>query len=134
VQSAFLRVFERIEQFEVGRPFEPWFIRIIINDALMLEKRKRNVPFDLAFESEQLPIASQEPAVDDMLIANETTEAIWEAIGRLSARQRAVIVMRYYLGMDEDEMATELDCAPGTVKSRLHAARQRLRELLPASE
>ena len=134
VQSAFLRVFERIEQFDVGRPFEPWFIRIIINDAQMLERRSRHIPLDLATESEQLPDSFHEPAIDEMLIANETNEVIWEAIGRLSARQRAVIVMRYYLGMGEDEMATELDCAPGTVKSRLHAARQRLRQLLPASE
>ena len=100
----------------------------------MLERRRRHIPFDMASESEQLPNSFQEPAVDEMLITNETNEAIWEAIGRLSARQSAVIVMRYYLGMGEDEMATELDCAPGTVKSRLHAARQRLRQILPASE
>ena len=134
VQAAFLRVFERIDQFDVGRPFEPWFIRIVINDAQMLERRNRHVPLDLESESEELSLASAEPAADEMLIAEETNQAIWEALGKLSPRQRAVIVMRYYLRMGEGEMAAELDCAPGTVKSRLHAARQRLRQLLPASE
>jgi DNA-directed RNA polymerase specialized sigma24 family protein len=41
--------------------------------------------------------------------------------------------MRYYLDMSESEMAERLDVAPGTVKWRLHAARERLRQLLEVS-
>ena len=49
---------------------------------------------------------------------------------KLSPRQRAVIVQRYYLDMSEKEIAAELAAAPGTVKWLLHAARKNLRSLL----
>ncbi|MBF6613401.1 MAG: RNA polymerase sigma factor [Chloroflexi bacterium] len=130
VQAAFLRIFERIEQFQTGRSFEPWFIRSIVNDALMLERRKRRSP-DSVSESEARLLPSYAPAMDERLMRSETSEAIWATLGKLSLSQRAVIVMRYYLDMSEDEMASKLNCPPGTVKSRLHAARQRLRQLLP---
>jgi hypothetical protein len=41
-------------------------------------------------------------------------------------------VLRYYLGLNESEMAAQLNCAPGTGRWHLHRARQRLKKLLPA--
>ncbi len=130
VQSAFLRAYERIDQFQAGRSFEPWFIRSVVNDALMLERGKRSTPDSLS-ESEANLLPGYDPTLDEMLLRAETSEALWATLGKLSINQRAVIVMRYYLDMSEVEMASELDCPPGTVKSRLHAARHRLRQLLP---
>jgi DNA-directed RNA polymerase specialized sigma24 family protein len=49
---------------------------------------------------------------------------------KLSPRQRAVIVQRYYLEMSEKEMAAESGTAVGTIKWLLNAARERLRTLL----
>jgi RNA polymerase sigma-70 factor (ECF subfamily) len=62
----------------------------------------------------------------------ETTHEIWAALGRLTGPQRAAIVQRYYLGLTEAEIAADLACPQSTVKSRLHAARERLRSLLRA--
>ena len=130
VQAAFLRVYERIDQFQAARAFEPWFIRSVVNDALMLERRKSQIPDALSdYQASLLP--AYNPTLDEVLLRAETSEALWATLGKLSINQRAVIVMRYYLDMSEVEMASELDCPPGTVKSRLHAARQRLRQLLP---
>jgi len=70
------------------------------------------------------------PGPADLAEAAETRQAIWSALGKLPPAQRAVIVLRYYLGLSEAEMADELACPPGTVKWRLHAARERLRRLL----
>jgi RNA polymerase sigma factor (sigma-70 family) len=47
---------------------------------------------------------------------------------KLSLRQRAAIVMRFYLGLSEAETADLIGCAPGTVKSLLHRGISRLRE------
>ncbi|MGB7872888.1 MAG: sigma factor-like helix-turn-helix DNA-binding protein [Anaerolineales bacterium] len=55
---------------------------------------------------------------------------IIRSLSKLSPRQRAVIVQRYYLEMSEQEMAQALEVAPGTIKWLLHAARARLRDLL----
>ena len=53
---------------------------------------------------------------------------------KLSPRQRAVIVQRYFLEMSEKEMAKDAGSAVGTVKWMLNAARERLRGLLERSE
>ena len=130
VQSALLRAYERINQFQPGRSFEPWFIRSVVNDALMLERTKHRTLGNLS-DNEASLLSDDGPALDEMLMRSETREVLWATLGRLSVSQRAVIVMRYYLDMSEAEMASVLESPPGTIKSRLHAARQRLRQLLP---
>jgi RNA polymerase sigma-70 factor, ECF subfamily len=72
------------------------------------------------------------PSPDDLMETSETEDAIWKALGLLSAERRAVIVMRLYLEMSETEVAERLNIPVGTIKSRLHAAKQQLRNLLHA--
>ena len=140
VENAFLRSFERIAQFDSGRPFGPWFLRMVINDALKAEsKQKRHISLDADEEEtyqhliEKLEAATDEP--EDLVQRSELRQAVEEALGRLAPRQRAVIVQRYYLGLSEREMSDELDCAPGTIKWHLNSARKRLKALLiPFSE
>lgn len=136
VQAAFLRAYERIEQFDSSRPFAPWFLRIVINDARISARREdRLVSLNNDSQPEGLelpPFPNSNAALDELLIAAETREAIWIALGKLSIEQRSVIVLKYYLGLNETASSQELNCAPGTVKSRLHTARKRLRQLLPA--
>jgi len=128
VQSSFLRIAARIEQFDASLPFAPWFLRCVINDTLKLVTRQRR---SVSLDSFAL-LTSTAPSPDELASTAETSAEIWAALGRLSADQRAAIVFRYYLGMSEAEMSAQLDIPPGTVKWRLHAARQRLRHLLPA--
>ena len=60
----------------------------------------------------------------------EVQKQIWDAMRKLSPRQRAVVVQRYFLEMSEKEMAEAAGSAVGTVKWMLNAARERLRGLL----
>jgi len=133
VQNAYLRSYERIRQFDDSRPFRPWFLRIVINDALKVaDNQMHNVSLD-EDEVYQKLIDKLESTVDepeDNVQRNELREAIIEALHKLSPRQRAVIVQRYYLGFSEREMSNELDCSPGTIKWHLNTARKRLRALL----
>lgn len=135
VQNAFLRTYERIEQFNTSQPFRPWFLRMVINDALKAAARqKRHISIDNQGDAtyqklvERLEVTANEP--EDVVQRNEVREAIREALTKLSPQQRAVIILRYYLGLSELEMSGELNCAPGTVKWHLNAARERLRSLL----
>lgn len=135
VQNAFLRTYERIEQFDTSRSFRPWFLRMVINDALKaVVRQRRHISLDNQEDSnyqklvEQLEATTNEP--EDILQRNEMREAIREAFTKLSPQQRAAIVLRYYLGLSELEMSNEMNCAPGTVKWHLNAARERLRALL----
>ncbi len=138
VQGAFLRVYERISQFDATRPFAPWFMRIVVNDTLNVVARgNRQVSIEAAaangYGGEDYPgLTSAAASAEEILERAETVEVIAATLNQLTASQRAALVMRYYLGMSESEMSRELDCSPGTVKWRLHAARERMRQLLPA--
>ncbi len=63
----------------------------------------------------------------------ELEERVWTALQQLSIRQRAVVVMRYYLEMSEQEMSLQMSVPRGTIKSSLNAARERLRSFLSLS-
>lgn len=135
VQAAFLRAYERIDQFDAGRSFGPWFLRSVVNDAVKAAaRRERQVSLEAGSEGEETSLADlladSGPGPDDLVEAAEIRQVIWAALGKLPPAQRAAIVLRYYLGLSEAEMANELACPPGTVKWRLHAARERLRTLL----
>jgi RNA polymerase sigma-70 factor (ECF subfamily) len=135
VQAAFLRAYERIGQFDTGRSFGPWFLRSVVNDAVKAAaRRERQVSLEAGSEGEGASLADlladPDPGPDDLTEAAELRQTVWAALGRLPPAQRAAIVLRYYLGLSEAEMADELACPPGTVKWRLHAARKRLRTLL----
>src|SRR5260221_2012136 len=128
VQSAFLDSYERIHQFQVGRPFGPWFLRCVINSAIKSVNRQRRQSYlpDDEIAPQFLALVSEIESAESI----EAKAAIWSALGALSAEQRSAIVLFYYLEMSEIEIAHELSCPPGTVKSRLHHARKRLRQLL----
>jgi len=133
VQAAFVRAYERIKHFDARRPFGPWFLRSVVNDAVKAVMRaKRRV--SLGRETDPVTLDEQvtDPAPGPDMLAEQaqTREALWAAIGKLPPEQRAAIVLRYYLGLSEAEIAGRMDCPTGTVKWRLHAAREHLRALL----
>ena len=142
VQSAFIRAYQRIDQFDDTRPFAPWFLRSVVNAAIQATRRQQR---DLSLDApatddvtfaDLLPDTS--PGPDDEIERAELRAAVWAALDKLSPEQRATVVMRYFLGLNDEEMSGELDCSPVTVRWRLHTARKQLRVLLrrfwPAQE
>jgi len=125
MQNAFLRVYDRADQFDLARPFEPWLMRIVINLALQTVGSQRQL---VNLEALVLPDPTPDPATQAEI--HEEEQAVREALAVLSPEQRAVVVFRYYLGYTESEMARELEEPLGTVRWRLHAAHRRLRGLL----
>lgn len=127
VQSAFIRAYERIAQFDAARPFGPWFLRSVVNDALKAVSRsKRTVSLEIADDW----LSDRQPGPVAVLEAAQTREAVRAALAELSPEQRAAVVARYYLDLSESEMAEQTGSPPGTIKWRLHAGRKRLRALL----
>lgn len=133
VQSAFIRVYERIGQLRSNQSFEGWFLRSVVNDAVRSASRSaRHVPFN-PNEGEPFSLAALAdggPGPESLAEQAELREAVWAALQQLPPQQRAMIVERYYLGQSEAEMADKFSIPSGTVKSRLHVARARLQEHL----
>lgn len=70
--------------------------------------------------------------LDPEQVAEQTdlSSAVWAALGRLTSAQRVTIVQRYYLDLSEKEIAANSDSPLGTIKWRLHTAREHLRDWL----
>ncbi len=132
VQAAFLRAFKRIDQFDESRPFGPWFLRSVINDAVKTVTRMRETSSldtlpEISLE-EILPASEPEP--EEWVEQQETYQQVWEALGQLPPGQRAVIVLHYYLELSLEEIGEEVAAPSGTIKWRLHKARARLKKIL----
>ena len=134
VQEAFLRMAEKINQFNESRPFEPWFLRSVINASIKAVRRqKRFIPLD-THDEETSNVADwlmdPSPRPEPMVETQETRQMVWNALGKLTAEQRAVIVMRHFLEMSEAEMTEELERPLTTIRWRLKTARSQLRKIL----
>ena len=131
VQDVFVRFYERADRYDESRPFEPYFLRSVVNAALnRIEREKKCTCFIHADTSELENLLQEAASVEEQVEFKTLKWQIKECLEELSPRQRAVIVQRYFLEMSEREMAEALDCPPGTVKWLLSAARERLRSLL----
>jgi RNA polymerase sigma-70 factor (ECF subfamily) len=132
VQECFMQAYRAIRGFDAARLFEPWFMRSVVNAAVkMMQKSARQIQVgEEADESLFVELVSRVESVEAQVESMEVQEEIWNAMQKLSPRQRAVVVQRYFLEMSESEMAKEAGTATGTVKWMLNAARERLRGLL----
>jgi RNA polymerase sigma-70 factor (ECF subfamily) len=132
VQDCFIRAYRAIRGFDASRPFEPWFLRSVVNAAVkMMQRSARQVEMrDDADESVLAELAARVESVEAQVESIEVQNQIWDALQKLSPRQRAVIIQRYFLEMSEKEMAERSGAAQGTIKWLLNAARKRLRGLL----
>lgn len=132
VQDSFLQAFRAIRGFDATRPFEPWFLRSVVNASVKTMQRSvRQVEVgDESDEALLAELAQRVESVEAQVESIEVQNQIWDAMQKLSPRQRAVVVQRYFLEMSEKEMAEEAGSAVGTVKWMLNAARERLRGLL----
>lgn len=133
-QTAFIKVAERIHQFDEQRPFAPWFFRIVVNDALKAtQKQKRNLSVDdldepTAHLADWLTDSAPQP--EQQLEEKEVRGTLLKAIHSLPPEQRAVIVMQYYLDLSEADMSAKMERPLSTIKWWLRDARKRLRDLL----
>lgn len=130
VQDTFIRLYQHIRHFDDTRPFEPYLMRSVLNAALNAIRQDHKA-ISLDDDPVQLEVLLERAAsVETQVESRQLETELMQSLDRLTPRQRAVIVQRYYLDLTEKEMAQALDAAPGTIKWLLHRARTRLRELL----
>jgi RNA polymerase sigma-70 factor (sigma-E family) len=103
---------------------EPYVRRVLVNENVSRWRRRRWREESTGDLPERL---AEGPDHAELL-------AVRSALATLAPRQRAVIVLRYYEGLSEAEIAATLGIAPGTVKSQARDGLARLRQALPAQE
>ena len=128
-QDAFLRAFHRLSQFRGESLFRAWLLRIAHNAALNALARTRAAPVDPDLEGgNEEPSPERTPA--DELEVSERRARLAAKLGLIQPTHRAVLVLRDLEGLSYREIAEVTDMPLGSVKGRLHRAREELIELL----
>lgn len=131
-QDAFIKAYEARSRFEEGRPFYPWFYRILRNRCLNFVRResRKHEPLcrDGDPDRERFPSASPSPL--ELLEKEERVRFLHLAIERLSFEHREVIVLKNFKGYTYEQIARTLEIPVGTVMSRLYYARKMLKDIL----
>jgi RNA polymerase sigma-70 factor (ECF subfamily) len=128
-QSVFLKAYQNLSSYDPQYKFYSWIYRMAINESLnVLRVRGRNEgPVD-----ERLP--SDRAGPSELLSTDQTRDVVLDAVGRLKPEHRAVIVLRYFVDRNYEDMGQILGIDAKTVKSRHYTARQLLKEHLAAHE
>jgi RNA polymerase sigma-70 factor (ECF subfamily) len=124
-QEVFVKLFQRIGQYDGRSQFSTWLYRMVVN-ACLDEKRKSTRT--QAVDPEQFPTMPTQPGDGPEALAVSECEAeeLRRALADLNPEIRATIVLRHYEDMAYNDMATTLGCSLGTVGSRLSRGYQQL--------
>jgi len=139
VQHAFQRALVNLQRFREGSTFSTWLTRIVINEALMLlRKRRTREPLhenslDAAQGDGGVEIADGGPTPEEILCESERHAVLLQAIGRLRKNLRIVVLHRELKGLTSAETARLLGLTVTAVKARTFHARRFLRKHLERS-
>lgn len=125
-QVVFMRVVERLDEYDSHYKFFSWIYRIAVNESLNLLRRNgHEEPLD---DEVDLPGIGDDP--ETQVRDAERSRYVQRALSTMSTMDRTVIVLRHFSDCSYQEIARILDVDEKTVKSRLFEARHRLRDLL----
>jgi RNA polymerase sigma-70 factor (ECF subfamily) len=130
VQEAFMAVLRKIDSFERGRAFAPWFFRILVNRGLNARKSRALRTTDALPEHAVSAGASPERSAERA----ELRGRLRTAMDGLPERQRVIVELFELEGFAGPEIAEILEISDGTVRWHLHEARKTLRQALAAYE
>jgi RNA polymerase sigma-70 factor (ECF subfamily) len=126
-QTVFLRIAERLDEYDEQYKFFSWVYRIAVNEALnVLRRQGREEPLDEEIDYPGPVDDNPEHKLRDV----ELSARIKSALMAMSVNDRTVLTLRHFSELNYQEIAEILELDEKTVKSRLHEARQRLREML----
>lgn len=133
VQEAFLKVFRSIGRFQFRSSFKSWLYRVAVNEAISLlrhRKIRENLDTSTREMEAQASAGARDWQPEEAALESEERSLLRWAIGQLDPVHRTVVVLKYFHDFSDPEIAAILGCPPGTVKSRLHRARELLRNAM----
>jgi len=129
-QEVFLSAYRAIGQFRGDANFSTWLYRIALNHATTRRRSNNSRQHRTAPIEDMELIRDSQPGPAETLEKKEMQERVQLALNKLAPEDAAVILLRDLQDVPYDEVARLLEIPVGTVKSRLHRARQALKSLL----
>lgn len=137
LQEVFIKAFRSMESFKGDSRFYTWLYRIAVNTTItFLKKARRHSKLSLEDVNTNEALASflmsfsDDEKGDRATLLKELQEKLNEALQKLSLNHRTVVILFEIEGMSHAEIAHALKCSEGTVRSRLHYAKEQLKQLL----
>lgn len=127
VQTVFARAHRKWDRIEALDNPEAYLRTMVVNEFLSWRRLLKN---------RELPVAEPAdlPSAEDIGARQAQRDAAWRLLAELPRQQRAVLVLRYYEDLPDDEIAAVLGCATATVRSNAARGLAALRKNLPAEE
>ena len=129
-QNALLKIYLNVKKFRFSSSFSTWVYTIARNAAFdILKRQKGNISADELKES-GFDVPDTTASVEERVVNDEMKKKVSECISLLNSEQKQCLVLKDIDGYAIEEVAEILALPVGTVKSRLHRGRERLKELL----
>ena len=127
VQQALVICWRELPRLRDAERFEGWSVRILVRTCYELSRSSRRVAMNVITLE-----AAGDPATSDPTDSIVQRDELERGFRRLPPEQRAILVLRHYLGLEPIEIAEVLGIPAGTVRSRLHYAHREMRAALEA--
>lgn len=130
-QEVFMIVSRSITSHDPSRPLAPWLARITYNSCLKrISRMKRTVEKERELYENDLPDEGCPITPENHMNSKQMSEKVVRALDRLPVQDRALVIMRYREGFSDSEISESTNMPVGTVKTRLHRTRGRLKKWL----
>jgi RNA polymerase sigma-70 factor (ECF subfamily) len=127
-QEVFIRAYRALDRFDEARPLRPWLLEITRNQCYNWGRAFRRQLAALQRWGQAAPLSEMNP--DEQVMQQWKAKTLWQAVRRLKRTDQEVVYLRCFLELSVEETAQALGIAPGTVKSRLWRALDRLRQVV----
>jgi RNA polymerase sigma-70 factor, ECF subfamily len=126
----FMKLRDKLVQYDETRSFSAWLYKVAANHCWDLLRRRKIRQDKETEDVETVPLEHPDPNQLDRMIEQSTSDEVRKALGKLGARARMALVMRYYSDMSYDEIADALGVRRAFVGVVLLRARHELRQAL----
>jgi RNA polymerase sigma-70 factor (ECF subfamily) len=127
-QDTFIAALGALKLYRESSSFKAWLYTIALNISRnRLRKRKTLERLNNTLQAIFRVQSQKMPSPEDAIIQNEKDATLWKALNRLGEKQRIPLVLRYFHNLSTAEIAEILNINEGTIHSRLHIGRERLR-------
>ena len=122
LQIVFVKIYRGLPSFRFEASLSTWIYRVAVNECLNQQRRRgaQHIPFEALLGSDEE--FDTGAAADRQHADSERREIVHRAVMELSPKLRAVVALKYLEGLSYEEIASVLECSPGTVASRLNRA------------
>jgi RNA polymerase sigma-70 factor (ECF subfamily) len=130
-QEVFIKAYYSLPKFKSESGFGTWLYRVAVNHVKDYLRKSKGRQKDISLEDAgEQALTAQNASPEEKRLEEGRRRIVQDALARLPEKYRVILTLRDIEGLSYDELSGVLKLSPGTVDSRLHRARRKLREKL----